>query len=305
MVLIYSEDVGQIDFELNKFLQNNKYYKYIYDEKWEDIIQQIDQISFFENDLDIIVIVKNVNFIGNLKINNDEKLFLDSLFNSNKNVIITSNVSKLGNDQKKYFEKIIELKKLNKFSMKEYILKVLDKNKLKLNNNIFNYLCDKLPANASIINSEINKIISFSNNEITIELLDKIIDDDINENIFKLVDNFLLNNYDEMVLQLNYFLKLKIDFYEIFNILVSQLYNLKLYISHFNDYHSFDQICKDFGIMKFQVEKWAKLFYKIDINYIEILLKNLLELEKEVLLNKKDLISSIKCFLLKGISYEN
>lgn len=305
MVLIYSEDIGQINFELTKFLQNKKYLKYIYDENWKDIIQQIDQISFFESDFESIVVIKSVDFLADSKINNDQKLFLESLYNSSKKIIITSNISKLGNEQKKYFEKIIELKKLNKFSMKDYLLKVFNQNNLKIKKDIFNYLCEKLPPNGSIINSEINKIISFPNEEITIELLNKIIDEDINENIFKLIDNFLLNNYEEMAFQLNHFIKLKIDFYEIFNILVSQLYNLKLYLNHFKEFSSFDQICKDFGIMKFQIEKWEKLFYKIDTKYIEILLKNLLELEKEILLGKKDFIVSIKSFLLKGINYEN
>lgn len=305
MVLIYSEDVGQINFEIEKLLKNNKQHKYVYDENWEDIIQQIDQLSFFEDDFNCAIIIKNVNFISNPKITNDEKLFLDSLYYSNKKIIITCISSKIEFNQKKYFENIIEIKKLNKFTMKEYINKVLSINNLKLDENLINYLCSKLPANGSIINSEIEKILCFPKNEITIDLLERIVDEDINENIFKLLDNFLLNNYNEMIEQLNYFSKLKIDFYDIFNIFVSQLYSLKLYIKHFNDYHSFEQICKDFGVMKFQVEKWAKLFYKLDSNYIEILLKNLLELEKDVLSNKRDLTLSIKSFLLKGINHEN
>lgn len=57
--------------------------------------------------------------------------------------------------------------------------------------------------------------------------------------------------------------------------------------------------------MKFQVENWSKLFYKIDVIYIDRMLKYLLKLEKDVLTGKKDMNHSLKLFLLKGISYEN
>lgn len=306
MILILSEDVGQINLKLNKIVdQKSNFIKFLYDDNMDEIEQAIFQTTIFSDESYDVVIINNLSFVSNAKLLDEQKDFLKKLQQSDSKIIITINATKVSNEVKSYFKEIYEFKPLNKYSVKQYVLETLNSFNIRLQNNLVDLLIERLPLDGASITSELNKLSVYKNEEINQTMIEKLIDYDVNTNIFKLIDNYLNNDINQLTKQLNVLENMKIDFFTIFNALVSQLYSLKLYIAFFKTNPSFDNLAKEFGIYKFQVENWAKLFYKFDIEYINRLLNNLLELENDVFNGKKELNRALKLFLIQGVSYEN
>ncbi len=308
MILIYSNDVGQVYFELNKLLGNNKdINKLYYDDNLEYIEEQLFQYSIFDINTNKVscVIIDNLNFLSNTKLSVSESNFLESLKQLSSKVYVVCYSNKISKSSLSFFEQSYHLKQLNKYTVKKFIIDYLTFNNFHFDNKLVDALAERLPLNGSYIASELNKLFVFKQTEINIDLINSLISYDVDSNIFKLVDNFLNDKSLELIQQIKYFEEIKIDFFSILNILISQLYSLKLYIQYFNVNKNIDSLEKDFGVIRFQIENWINLFSKYNNDYIDILLKNLLELEKDIFSGRKDINQSLKLFLIKGVNYEN
>ncbi|WP_412032222.1 DNA polymerase III subunit delta [Malacoplasma muris] len=308
MILIYSNDVGQVCFELNKLLGNNKdINKFYYDDNLEYIEEKLFQYSIFDINTNIAscVIIDNLDFLSNAKLSVNESNFLESLKQLPSKVYVICYSNKISKNAFSFFEQSYYLKQLNKYTVKKFIIDYLNFNNFYFDNKLVDVLAERLPLNGSYIASELNKLFVFKLTEINIDLINSLISYDVDSNIFKLVDNFLNDRSLELIQQIKYFEEIKIDFFSILNILISQLYSLKLYIQYFNVNKNIDSLEKDFGVVRFQIENWINLFSKYNNDYIDILLKNLLELEKDIFSGRKDINQSLKLFLIKGVNYEN
>lgn len=302
LTLIYSSDVGLISLKLNS-LVNTDYKKYNYENNIETLIEQICQFNLFDDNKNILV--KNLSFLKNTKAKTNELEFLDTLKNTGLNIYVTCNEDKINNEFRVKFDNIYELKKITKLTLKHFVVDILKKNDLILNDDLINLICDKLPTNAAIILSELNKLFMFNSNEINKELINELINEDISFNIFKMIENYVLDNKDELVKQLNYFIENKYDFYEIMNLFIFQIYTYKLYILHFNTYKNISLIIKDFNLPIFQNNFLIKLINNINLDKINLILNNLLQLNKNTILDNLSLMNDLKLFLLKGIDDEN
>ncbi|MDE6894344.1 MAG: hypothetical protein K2J02_03160, partial [Malacoplasma sp.] len=126
---------------------------------------------------------------------------------------------------------------------------------------------------------------------------------DISKNVFELIDNFFNKNYEKIVNQIYLFETLKIDFLEIFNVMVSQLFSLKFYRLNYLKNKSYSKICQDFSVQMFQIEKLKKLILNLDVLQIDIFLNNLLKLNILYLSKNKQLSTYLKVILLNGGEY--
>lgn len=299
MVFIFSEDQGFIDYkkrELSKKYSNVK--NFYFDDNLDELSSILLQIDLFNEPNSEIV------FINNFVFSNDKKSkdFLEEISKvNNKKIVFTSFSSKPSKNVENLFTDIYDLKKLNKWTMKKFVENWIKENKIFIFNNALEELLKKLPSDVFGIESELSKLLCWSKSKIDTNLVNNIICEDINQNIFNLIDNYFNNNYELMINQIRVFESKKIDFKEIFYVLVSQLFTLKLYVSHFNQYQNLDKIALDFSVMKFQVEKWAKLIYNISLDIIDRLLLNLLKLELESMKGERDLAESLKLFLFNGV----
>ena len=301
MILLYSSDIGQINFRLSQLFKND-YFVYEYDNNLDDIEEKILQYSFTESKKNILI--RNLSFLKDKKLTKLQINFLETLKKSEFNIIITLFSDECCMSVKDYFKEVIELKKMSKFTSKTFINDYLTSNGLILGNELVSYISEKLPLDGLYIISELNKFLNFDKNEIDYLLIEKLICKDINETIFKLVNLYFYDEKEKMITILNDFDTLKIDYYEILNIFIAQTYNIKLYFLHFQIHKDISLIAKEFNIPIFQINVYKNLFHKLKINNINRLLKNLLKLNREVLSGKMELNYSLKLLFLKGCYYE-
>lgn len=304
MKIIYSEDIGLIEEYIKKikfnkilFLKNNYF----------DLIDDILQPSFFsDSSINELYCVWDIdkNLSSKTK-NKDFQNMLLELENKKINVYFCLNEKEINKNYKEFFDEnnVIQLKKLNKISSRKYIREKFLLNKKKVDENILNYLTSTLPLNSLIISSEINKICLLDQNDITIDNIKRIIIENIEDTTFNLINYYFSNNYVGIVNILNKFDEQKNDYFEIFNIMISQIFNLKLYVSHYQQYKDMNKLMKDFDIQYFQLNKQVNIikFYKIE--WIEKILNNLLKLNLYFIKGKKELNIEIKTFLLEGAKY--
>lgn len=301
MILLYSSDIGQINFRLSQLFKND-YFVYEYDNNLDDIEGKILQYSFTESKKNLLI--RNLSFLKDKKLTKSQINFLETLKKSEFNIIITLFSDECCMTVKDYFKEVIELKKMSKFTSKTFINDYLTSNGLILGNELVSYISEKLPLDGLYIISELNKFLNFDKNEIDYLLIEKLICKDINETIFKLVNLYFYDEKEKMITILNDFDTLKIDYYEILNIFIAQTYNIKLYFLHFQIHKDISLIAKEFNIPIFQINVYKNLFHKLKINNINRLLKNLLKLNREVLSGKMELNYSLKLLFLKGCYYE-
>lgn len=310
MILIHGEDIGLLEEKVSE-LTNNEFTKIVFDSNFDDIFLRFTQRNLFD-DFDLensltnsekFLIYDFKKVLSNSKTEENKKILemLQFLADSKKEIIFLSNIKEPSKVYSKFF-KLISIKKLNKLTMKNYTLKLLKQNNLSLNSNQFEYLMDSLQPDSLLIKNEIEKL-SLVNETLNMDTITKIISNDISKNTFELIDNFFNRRYEKIVKQIIALENSKIDFTEIFNIMVSQLFSLKLYRLNYLENRSYRKICMDFNVQQFQIDKWEKLILNIDVFQIDNLLNNLLKLNILYLSGKKSLPTYLKIILLNGGEY--
>lgn len=310
MILVHGEDIGLLEDKVNE-LTNSKFIKIIFDSNFDDIFLQFTQKNLFDDfdDLnsdsqsDKFVIYDFNKTLSNSKSEDNKKVIelLEFLSNTKKEIIFLSNIKEVSKVYSKFFE-VVPIKKLNKLTVKNYCLKLLKKNNLFLKPNEFEYLIDSIQLDSLFIKKEIEKL-TLIDQELNIEIIKDIISTNISKNTFELIDNFFNKKYEKIVKQIIALESAKVDFMEIFNIMVSQLFSLKLYRLNYLENKSYRKICQDFNVQQFQIEKWAKHILNIDVLQIDNFLNNLLKLNIFYLSGKKSLSIYLKMILLNGGEY--
>ncbi|EGZ31563.1 DNA polymerase III subunit delta [Malacoplasma iowae] len=303
MELILSEDIGLIEFKKMEICKNIEPKIYVYDfEEREKIIDDLMQYDFFSSDEKTNVFITSFYTKKNQPEEAEINFLIELSKIKEKNIYVCMN--KISTDQYllSLFSYCHNLKKLNKWTSKKFIQDYLNYKKFVAPSALIDYLNERLPNDANSIMSELNKLVVWDIKKLNRDIIDSIIENNINDNVFNLIDNYFSNNYQDLILQMQLFEQKGSDLREIYNVMVSQLFLLKLYKLHFDMHNSFDVIVKEFKILKFQIDNWAKFLYQIDVKKIDSLLNQLLNLEKDVMLGKKDFDTSLKLFLLSGVA---
>ncbi|MEF9985006.1 MAG: hypothetical protein RSA40_01125 [Malacoplasma sp.] len=298
--LLYSDDSGLLDFELKKIDLDKKYFSWPDDK--EKIFNDLIQINMFN--ANSVYIIKNFDsLLTQTNWKNDKQLILDIL---NLDVEITiificettkvnvSNITNLNIET-------IELKKLNKWNINNFVLSVLKYLHLNLSKDIFNYIVSNFSLDSNLIFHELAKLKSYDPNSLTIDALPHILNFGSENKIFNLINMFLNEDNEKLVIYLREIDSMKENFHELFNIFVSQLFLLKLFIESYAVDPNFANIARKFNIPAFQVTNWSKFIVKYKTNIIGNLINNLLKLEIDVIKNNKDIQLSFRLFLISGV----
>ena len=309
MILVHGEDIGLLEDKIIE-LTNNKFTKLVLDANFDDIYLKFSQRSLFDDfdskedtNNEIYVIYDFNKLLGSSRNEDSNKTIelLEFLKSTNDKIIFLSNVKEVSKVYAKLFE-VISVKKLNKLTIKNYCYKLLKQHELFLQQNEFNCLIELLQPDSLLIKNEIDKL-SLVSEKITTGVIKKIISVDINKNVFELIDNFFNKNYEKIIKQITVLENNKVDFTEVFNIMVAQLFFLKLYRLSYLKNRSYKKICSDFNVQLFQIEKWEKLILSVNVSEIDIFLNNLLKLNILFLSGKKNLPIYLKMILLNGGEY--
>lgn len=303
MRLIYSEDVGLI---YDSFDNKHHFEKLELTENFDSIYLSINQFSLFDlDDNTKTYFIYDINKQFTSKPSQQLINFLEDIKATNQDVcfyVISKDINKA---YEKFFDikNIVNIKKLNRATIKTYIKNYLKKVNYPINFDLFEYLCQKLPLNSLMIKNEIDKLSLFPIDKLSKKVLDELISTDISDNVFELLNAFFAKDTNKIIQYLNYFSNSKMDYHELFNIIVSQMFNLKLYIKHYQFYKSFDKLLSDFKLQRFQIDKQIGLIQSAQPNCIDKFLKSLLKLNLYFMLNKKDLELELKLLLINGDEY--
>lgn len=306
MKLICSEDFGLIEDEINQYkkIENSKWL-ILENLNYDYLTSQIAQNSLFDSiDVKKIYLINDYNKRLSTKIDDELKSFLNFLKASNENIIIYSEIKEEHKSVSEFFEKnIIHFKKLNRLTVQNYVRKICYENELNLSFDILNFLFERLPYDSLMIKQEINKISLLDKKNLNIKDIEKILVNDIEKNIFILVNDFFNDNYENVMKQINYLEEIKANFIEVFNILVMQVFNLKLYCLHYQNFKSVDKMLKDFNIQKFQIDKLWKTITTSNVFWINNFLNNLLKLDLNFKNGKSNLDFELKMLLMNRGEY--
>lgn len=298
--LFFGEDVCLIENEVNKKFNEEKEKLFIEKNNLDDLFILVSQNNIFDLDNNKIFLIYDSNNIFFNKVNDKNKSFLKEIKKIDKKIVFVYNGKSISPEYEKEFDKnVFHIKKLNKISSRNYIKNKLINFGIVLDRNCEEFLFNNLPYECSIIDNEIEKIFNFGKIKNIDELI-KITNIDINKNIYDLLIFFFEENVEGILKQFNLFDLYKLDYYEIFNIIVMQLFNLKLYIKHYNQYRNIDKMLIDFSLQKFQVFNQLNIIKNLSLTSIDKLLSNLLELDIEYKSGKRDLIISLKKIILSG-----
>ena len=308
--LIIGDDKKLIDFYVNSILDNIDYLddnKITYDlneYKISDIINEASMISLFA---DTKVIIGNNLDIS--KIDDDNYDYLSKYVNDiNKNsyiILITSKVDARTKNYKLFkdnFNIIDTSKSNNRDELISYISNLVKENKYKIDNYDIMYFLDKVGNDVNNINSELNKLFIYKEEDkiITRNDIDLLVIDTIDNIIYEFTNAFIDKDIDKVTKMYNNF---KIENVGVDYLIVSLSNRLRqaLIIKLLdNDKKSNLDISKIIGKKEFYVKKMLERLYSYRVVDIANLISKLSDVDNDIKSGKSN-IDSLEMFLISNM----
>lgn len=294
MLIFYSSDENVLEIELKNHIQKYDAFDILY---WtstlEELYIEINQFSL--NILPKIYIIKNVDFFSNKKKYFEVEKYLNLLSELNQNIIITTSKI-MFDDSINNFLKKIKFNEFKKSNQKEIIKNYLYLSKISFDNEILEYISEKLPNNKIWIHNELNKI--KLHNCINKDLVDNLILDYQNFEIFKMCESILSNNLQQTLKHYYYSIQNNISIEEILSILSS--YFVKIYIlkKALNLENNINIITEKYQINKFWFNNIYYFLKNISINKLKYILNNLFKFDLSLKTINLDKYLNFKLLLL-------
>ena len=230
--LLYSDDKGIINNEIDDFkkklsIDESAIVNYNI-EDIENIVNEALTVGMFS--LNKLIIIDSTNYLY-LKKNIDNIKLLEDYFNDynvNNYLIFISNSSSI--DSKKNIVKLIsskgEIKKLSADDsyVNEYVKNYLNDNGYKISNSTMSYFISRVGNNIDNITNELDKLMLYKIDSKVIENDDitLLVDENIDNTVFDLVDSILKNDGNKAIKLYNKFLLDGIDNSQIIGLLANQ-----------------------------------------------------------------------------------
>lgn len=294
MLIFYSSDENLLEIELKNHIQKYEGFDILY---WtstiEELYFEINQFSL--NILPKIYIIKNVDFFSNKKKYFEVEKYLNLLSKLNQNIIITT-TKIMFDDSINNFLKKIKFNEFKKSNQKEIIKNYLYLSKISFDDEILEYISEKLPNNKIWIHNELNKI--KLHNCINKDLVDNLILDYQNFEIFKMCESILSNNLQQTLKHYYYSIQNNISIEEILSILSS--YFVKIYIlkEALNLENNINIITEKYQINKFWFNNIYYFLKNISINKLKYILNNLFKFDLSLKTINLDKYLNFKLLLL-------
>jgi DNA polymerase-3 subunit delta len=287
--IYYSHNENVLKYSYKEFINNKDFYIINADQlSIDDIILQLTQTNLF-SDANAYVI-NNADFLLKNDIQLDELLNLESDINL---FVLSDGLESFNKKLQK--NKKVSFNKLSSFSnssKNDIINSLLAKNNVSFDSiDTKQYFIDNIISDPFHIENEINKLSSYSNKPISMSELTEVIIFDNTMNIFDLIKYILTNNKKNAIFLYEKLISNNNDPIMIFNMLVTQLFALKLLKQANNKGLDSLTIENELGIKKFSQINNNKIIYNVSMEKINALFSSLIELD----INIKD--SSIDKYL--------
>lgn len=274
--------------------KNYNYIRYqLNDANITNIISEIKTISLFEINKIIVIDDENYDYSKYIK---DEK-FCYTLLNHNDNVMIIIKIQsddfKINNVSEKF--NIIKIKNYTKKQLELFINKMAVSFKINISKPAVNFLIGNLPNEVNIFINELKKLQGI-NELITLEIVQDIIPNYFNDNVFKTIDYLLKKDYKKFWIQFNYYNTINYDKIKMINILAYQLELIRDIEILINQNYNHEQICKKINIYPLQVKLLAQ--YTMNNLHINNNLLKLYELDANIKKGKCNKNIAINLFFL-------
>jgi len=237
-----------------------------------NLLSDLMQINIFGDEL--FYVISNCNFLVKLS---EQKLYqnlIDELIKINpQNLIMIVNSNKLLSNVKikplLALAKLVPIASLTNRNMKTYIKEVLKKQALSLAPDLIENINQKLIPNALIIENEISKLTNYEPEQLDMDLIDKVIANYADDNIFKLTQYYLNNNFDKLF---TLFYQMRLDNYDPINMIAmmaKQIYDLYLIKIGLNQHLSNNTIAQQLGVQPFIINMNKPLLINYDIDKLK------------------------------------
>ena len=305
LFLIVGEDKKNIDFSLYEILNNIDYdenNKITYDmnvNNFMDVMEEASMVSLFSP---IKVIIVNNFMIDNL--NDNELDYLDKFINSkNKDIYIIVISNKVDARKKSYklFKdnfKIIEVDKMDTNNIYDYIENKIRDNGYKIDNYNIEYFLSKVGNDINNINSELEKLFIYKNEDKKIlkEDIDLLIFDNIDNVIYEFTNAILDDDLDKVKVMYDKFVLDNIGFdYLISTVAGSFRTNLIIKLLNNKNMSNFD-IGKVISKKEYFVKKSLDRLYRYSLNDLKNYINKLAMIDRQFKTGK-DNVGSFELFL--------
>lgn len=268
MIIVYSQDNKALETELKNQLSRFINFEIInWENDLDELCNNINQISLDVNPK--LYILKNVDYFSTKKNFDENYPKLKFLIENNQQIIITTTLIK---DVKEIneFLNIINFLKIKKTSTIDFIRNFLDKNNIKINEELIQEISERLPNDQGLISMELEKLINHQ--FINFETIDALINDYQTFDIFKLSESILKSDLNSCLKYFSHAISNNISVEEIVAILSS--YFLKIYIIK-KEMDSNVNVVENFQLNKFWYSNIYKILKNIHINKLKYILNNL------------------------------
>jgi len=272
-----------------------------------NIIDECQQMSLScENK---VVVIENSNFLTAERIK-DKMNFSDDLLEYLKNenefaklifTVIYDKKLDSRNSIVKYIKekgKIIECKDLKDSDWEIYVAKYFEKRSINITKDAIKEICNRCNGDLNVFINEVNKLLLYKMNNITVKDVDLIITKPLEENIFDILNKLLHNKktsaisiYRDLVLQ-------KVEPVVLISIISTTLTYLDRILFLNNSHYSYAQIAKETNSNLFRVMVTLREFKDVNVNLIHDTLDKLYELDKTIKHNSIDRFYGFELFLL-------
>lgn len=298
MVVYFGNDLSQINDEILN-LKNIKKINYCGDNNLVfDDLSQLTLFGSYEN-----VVISDADFL--LKQSKENEKLINFLINFDIPVFCTVKSDKIdnfcstvaNNKQVKLIKKTI----LNAYNKSDEIKKMCQELEIKFDSNItFNILIQSLPNNFLLIKSELNKLkLYVQDSAVTKNDLSDILIENLDSNIFQLVNYLLTNNVKSSLALYKKLINSKHQPIEIIQIMSTQLMKFKFLKMALSQGSKANEISSDLGISPYQLRQMS-FINKISIEKLNRILNQLFELDCNIKKEILDPFQSLEFYLVSS-----
>lgn len=289
--ILIGNDYGLLKQEVNKIINQHQNYEIL---KFDGILGFNDAFndSLQENlfNIDKLYLIYNSELFSSLDNFKDSQKKLTKLLESNAHFVFLESNKKLSaaKEVQEFLKKVkvSEVNSLTSKTMNAYIIEYVKKISISISLELVNYLSLKLIPNALIVGQELDKLKNYKN--ISKEIIDEVICDYDDSNIFKLIDYLFTKQVDKALTLYDQLLESKVEINTIIAALAQQIYQLflikKLYLKKINP----SMIAKELGLAPFIISNAIQLINNQSLNKIKYILNGLYDLDIKIKKNSVD-----------------
>ena len=306
--LIYGSDKSLLQKELDKILKKLKTDDIMkYDMTTSsilDVVEDASTIGLFSPKK--VIILEDCYFLGaNKAIDNLETLetYLEQ-YNKDNYCIFLAYMEKVDTRKKLYKllskHKIIEVKKIDRDSLKKYIEETLVQENYKMEN--IDYFLDKVGIDLSNAQNELDKLMMYKLETKYIENMDidKVVPQTLEEEIFALSDAIILKNTSKALTLLEEFLNKNYDEMQIIMLLASQFLHLFQVKRLLNKNKQAGEIAKILEVNPYRVKYTIKKLYAYSEKMLLDYIQKLAKMDHDIKLGLMDKRLALELFVIEN-----